>query len=291
MVPGMVLPSQLDRYVFRQLGGALVAVTSALVALIWLTQSLRLVELVVNRGLSLRVFVHLTGLLVPGFVAVILPITTFVVVQFVYQRLAGDRELVVMRAAGLSPLALARPALAIALVAVAVGYALTLWLVPVSYSAFREYQFEIRNRLAAFLLQEGVFTPVSDDLTVYVRRRDTDGTLHGILRSRCFAGRQRDGRLCARIASGRAWLSGLWRCTGLCGSGFTGRCWRLCRCRGVGRGRGCRCGCRRPSRRSCSSPCSRCVGPMPSNRACCPSGSSSSRPGCSSRSRRPVGSG
>ena len=35
--------------------------------------------------------------------------------------------------------------------------------------------------MAAFLLQEGVFTQVSDDLTVYVRSRDPDGTLHGIL--------------------------------------------------------------------------------------------------------------
>lgn len=177
----MLALTQLDRYVFRQLLVALVAVTSALAALIWLTQSLRFVELVVNRGLSLRVFLQLTGLLVPGFVAVILPITTFVVVQFIYQRLAGDRELTVMRAAGLSPFALARPALALAGVAVVAGYLLTLWLVPVTYSAFREYQFEIRNRLAAFLLQEGVFTPVSDDLTVYVSRRDQDGTLHGIL--------------------------------------------------------------------------------------------------------------
>ena len=80
------LLSQLDRYIFRQLLIALVATTGGLVALIWLTQSLRFVELVVNRGLSLAVFLRLTGLLVPNFVAVILPITTFVCVQFVYQR-------------------------------------------------------------------------------------------------------------------------------------------------------------------------------------------------------------
>ena len=71
----------------------------------------------VNRGLSLFVFLHLTGLLVPSFVAVILPITTYVVIQFTYQRMATDRELTVMRAAGLSPWALARPALAVALLA------------------------------------------------------------------------------------------------------------------------------------------------------------------------------
>ena len=173
--------TQLDRYILRQLAFALVAVTGGLVALIWLTQSLRFVELVVNRGLSFGVFLHLTGLLVPNFVAVILPITTFVVVQFVYQRLAGDRELTVMRAAGLSPMALARPALALAAGVVALCYLLNVSIVPVSYTAFREQQFEIRNRLAAFLLQEGVFTPVSDDLTVYVRSRDRDGTLRGIL--------------------------------------------------------------------------------------------------------------
>ena len=106
-----IFGKRLDRYIFRQLLFALLAVTSGLTALIWLTQSLRFVELVVNRGLSISVFMRLTGLLIPSFVAVILPITTFVVVQFVYQRLAGDRELTVMRAAGLSPFALARPAL------------------------------------------------------------------------------------------------------------------------------------------------------------------------------------
>jgi lipopolysaccharide export system permease protein len=175
------IATRIDRYVFRQLLIALLAATSALVALIWLTQSLRFVELVVNRGLSLWVFLQLTGLLIPNFVVVILPITTFVVVLFVYSRLAGDRELTVMRAAGMSPFTLSRPALVLTTLTVLMCYVLNLAIVPSSYASFREYQFEIRNRLAAFLLQEGVFTPVSDDLTVYVRSRDVDGTLRGIL--------------------------------------------------------------------------------------------------------------
>ena len=175
------LVTRLDRYIFRQLLVALIAVTGGLTALVWLIQSLRFVELVVNHGLSLVTFVELTGLLVPSFVAVILPITTFVVVQFIYQQLAGDREITVMRAAGLSPFALSRPALALAVLAAISGYALNLWIVPDSLTAFREFQWEIRNRMAAFLLQEGVFTQISDDLTVYVRARDPDGTLHGIM--------------------------------------------------------------------------------------------------------------
>ncbi len=172
---------QLDRYVFRQLLAALIISTGGLAALIWLTQSLRFLELVIDRGLSLRVFLELTGLLIPGFIAVILPITTFLVVLFLYLRLSADRELTVMRAAGLSHFALARPALGLAFVSLLACFWLNLSIVPASVAAFRQYQFEIRNRIAAFLLQEGVFTPVSDNLTVYVRKRDVNGTLHGIL--------------------------------------------------------------------------------------------------------------
>jgi lipopolysaccharide export system permease protein len=152
-----------------------------LAALVWLTQSLRFIELVLDRGLSLVVFVELTSLMLPSFFSVILPITTFVVILFVYVRLASDRELVVMRAAGLSQWTLARPAVLLAVLATGVCMLLNLWLVPLSHTAFRQWQFEIRNQLVGVLLQEGVFSQVGDDLTVYARYRDPDGTLRGIL--------------------------------------------------------------------------------------------------------------
>ncbi len=172
--------TRLDIYIFRQVLVALVVATSGLTALIWLTQSLRFVDLVVNRGLSFAVFIHLTSLLIPSFVAVILPIMTYVVIQFVYQRMSADRELTVMRASGLSPWALARPALAVAVLVTLIGYGLSIWGVPSAMADFKEFQWQIRNRLAAFLLQDGVFTPLSDKLTVYVRSRDQNGTLRGI---------------------------------------------------------------------------------------------------------------
>jgi lipopolysaccharide export system permease protein len=173
--------SQLFLYVLRQLALALVAVTAGLALLVWLTQALRFVELVLNRGLSLVVFFELTMFMLPNFVAIILPVATFIVILAVYTRLEGDRETVVMRAAGMSQLALARPGLALALVAALTGWAMNLWVVPESYRAFREYQFEIRNRMAAVLIQEGVFNTLGDGLTVYVRKREADGTFHGIM--------------------------------------------------------------------------------------------------------------
>ncbi|HQT66461.1 MAG: LPS export ABC transporter permease LptF [Rhodospirillales bacterium 20-60-12] len=174
-------PTQLDRYVFRQLGLGIIAITSALVALIWLTQSLRFIQLIADRGLSPLVFVRLTLLLVPSFIAVILPITCFIVILFVYSRLAGDRELTVMRASGVSDAALTRPALTLAASVMLVCYGLNIWLVPTSLGAFKRFEFDIRNRIAAFLLEPGVFTPISEHVTVYVQSRSAGNRLHGIM--------------------------------------------------------------------------------------------------------------
>jgi lipopolysaccharide export system permease protein len=173
--------NRIDRYIFAQLGIALILVTAGLVALIWLTQSLRFIQIIVNRGLSPLVFIKLTLLLVPSFLATILPITCFIVVVFVYGRLSGDRELTVMRAAGMSDLALARPALSLAALVMLVCYVLNIFIVPAALDGFRTYQYEIRNQIAAFLLEPGVFTPVSPNVTVYVQSRGADNSLQGIL--------------------------------------------------------------------------------------------------------------
>jgi len=170
-----------DRYVLRQLAIGLAGACIGLALLVWLTQSLRFLELVLNRGLAFTVFLELTGLLLPNLVTVILPIAAFGVVLFTYSRLAADREIVVMQGASVPPLALARPALLLAAIAASLGWMLNLWIVPESHRAFREFQFEIRNRITAVLLEDGVFNQVGEGLTVYVRARERDGTLRGIL--------------------------------------------------------------------------------------------------------------
>jgi len=172
---------RLNRYVFSQLFVGMVLVATGLTSVVWLSQSLRYVEMIVNRGLSAGMFVYLTLLLLPNFLAIILPIAVFAVVVFIYSKLVTDRELVVMRAAGLSQMALAKPAILLSMAAVVFGYALNLYLMPESYRLFRELQWEIRYNYSQILLKEGEFTNVTTGVTVYVRERTKDGQLLGIL--------------------------------------------------------------------------------------------------------------
>ncbi len=169
------------RYILRQLIGPTLFVTASLAAMVWLTQSLRLLDLIINRGLSVGAFLTMTTLLLPSFLALILPTALFCTIIFVYHRLDADRELVVMRAVGLSPWALAKPALLVALAVTLVGYALTLYFMPAGIRAFKDQQFTVRSDYGSVLLREGTFNTLIDGVTVYVRERERGGELRGIL--------------------------------------------------------------------------------------------------------------
>ena len=170
-----------NRYLFRQLLVATLFVTLAITAAIWLIQSLRLVDYMVNRGLPVSQFLKLTMLLLPGFLGVVLPIGTAIAVVWIYQKLILDSELVVMRSSGVSQLQLARPAFVLCLLATAVVYSITLYFLPLSYRTFKDLQVDYRNNYASVLIQEGVFNPLGKDVTVYVRQRDAEGSLVGII--------------------------------------------------------------------------------------------------------------
>lgn len=171
----------LTRYIFWQMLVGLVLVTVSLACVVWLSQSLRFIDMIINRGLSVGAFITLTGLMVPNFLTAILPISLFVVISFTYHRMIMDRELMVMRAAGLGPLQLAKPAILLALILVIIGYALSTYLVPTSYTKFRNMQWNIRYNFAHVLLREGTFNEVARGITVYVRQRTDNGELLGIL--------------------------------------------------------------------------------------------------------------
>ncbi|MGF1475095.1 MAG: LptF/LptG family permease [Geminicoccaceae bacterium] len=169
------------RYLFRQLAFPTLMAVLAFSGAIWLSQSLRLVDLIVNKGLPLGRFFHLTGLLFPSLLLIILPFAAFVGVIAAYQRLSAETELTALRSGGIGEMRLLVPVMQIAGITALVCYAISLYLLPWSHRQFKDLQHNIRNELSIGLLQQGVFTEVADGLTVYIRERRENGELHGVL--------------------------------------------------------------------------------------------------------------
>ncbi|MDA1099336.1 MAG: LPS export ABC transporter permease LptF [Proteobacteria bacterium] len=172
---------RLQRYILGQLAGPFVFFLLSLTGVIWLTQSLRFVDLIINKGLSAAYFAQLTLLILPSVLTIILPIALFAAVLYVYHSLDGDSEIVVMRASGLGNFALARPALVLAAAVTLFGYFLSLYMMPTGQRAFKDMKTSLRTNLSYVLLQEGTFNTIGDSLTVYIRARQSGGEMLGIL--------------------------------------------------------------------------------------------------------------
>jgi lipopolysaccharide export system permease protein len=173
--------NSLSRYILRQSLNVMLLVTGALTAAVWLAQSLRLVDLIINRGLSAEMFLYLVLLILPRFLNIVVPIGAFIAVLFVFNRLTTESELVVMRAAGLSPYGLAKPVLVLSGIAFLFLMTLSVYFLPAANREFKELQFEIRNRFVSSLLQEGAFTTISEKLTIYIGSRNNRGEVNGLL--------------------------------------------------------------------------------------------------------------
>ncbi len=172
---------QYQLYLLRQLLTAMMIITIVMTGIIWLFISVRAVESIVNRGLSFGLFLQLTGMQLPNFLVQIVPIALFIAGVFVYNRLSSDREILVLRAAGVSPLALAQPILVLGLAASALCYTFALYITPISYQMFRDLQWDVRYSFTNILLREGVFNTLSGTTTVYIRERTGRDELRGLM--------------------------------------------------------------------------------------------------------------
>ncbi len=180
MAASVRLP-RLSIYVLGQMIGPTALFTFLLTAVIWLTQALRLLDLVINRGQSAPTFVYLTLLVLPSLLVIILPIAFFAGTLFALNKLNSDSELVVMSAAGFSRAQIAVPVFISAAIVMALTYLCGLYLMPAGQRALNDKGVDIRADIGTALLNEGEFNTPALGLTVFIRALSSDGKISGVL--------------------------------------------------------------------------------------------------------------
>ncbi len=171
----------LEQYIFRTAASAFLVTLVALTGVIWVTQALRELDLVTGKGQTLLIFLNVTLLSLPSLVMFIAPIALFIAVIYTLNKLNGDSELIVMNAAGLSPLRVLKPLLILTtLVAIVVG-SITLYLMPTSFRNLRDLVTKIRSDVVTSVVQEGRFVTLDKGITFHYRQKGPNDTLIGIL--------------------------------------------------------------------------------------------------------------
>jgi lipopolysaccharide export system permease protein len=176
-IPGL---GAINRYIFSSTFSAFEIVLFSLTSVIWITQALRDIDLMTSRGQTVLVFLGITGLVIPMLVLVIAPIALMIAVMHSIGRLSNDSELIVMNAAGMSPWALFRPFILMAVMVSAVMTLIGSWLGPLGLQTLNSWANEVRADLVTNVVQPGRFNGFERGLVFHIRERQPNGVLLGV---------------------------------------------------------------------------------------------------------------
>ena len=193
----------LDRYILSSLLGPFGFFALVFAGILWLLQSLRLVDTVISSGQSAIVFLEFSALVLPNVMLFVLPLATFAAALFTINRLYTESELVVMLMSGQSPWTILRPLLAFSGLAMLAMFSITLYLYPLSVTKLGDRLGDIRADFANSLIVAGQFRHPSQGVTFYIRDTNTAGEMAGI-----FLHDERDASQSVTYSANRAVLVG-----------------------------------------------------------------------------------
>src|SRR5690348_12036510 len=172
----------LDRYVAREVlapfGLGVALLTFALVT----GKLLKLVDMVVNHGVTLGEVFGLIAYIMPAFLELTFPMAVLLGVLLGFGRMSSDREMIAARACGISLYRVAVPVMAVAFVV----YLLSTWfafsLRPWANSNLEARVFDLTRTRTAAALNEKVFNRSFPGIVLYVDQVDPGGSgLAGVM--------------------------------------------------------------------------------------------------------------
>ena len=157
-----------DRYLLRELVPPFFLGVLTFTFLLLMSQVLKLMELIVNKGVDVGTILRLVMYLLPSILVLTVPMSVFLATVVTFGRLSADNELTALKTGGFSLLRLSLP---VALFSVA-AWALTSWLIitalPAGNQAFRVSMFEIVRTKVSVGLREKIFNDDFEGLVIYI---------------------------------------------------------------------------------------------------------------------------
>lgn len=164
----MPLRTIIDRYIFAELLTPFGISLGALCLVMLTREVLRLVELLVSKGVGLTAVLKVFAHLLPSFLVLTLPIAGIIASITAFGRLSLDKELIALRAAGLSLLRISRPVVLFSLLVFGLTFVLSQWGQPWTSLNLKKVALNLLRDQLVLALDPGVFNEPIPNLVIYV---------------------------------------------------------------------------------------------------------------------------
>lgn len=172
----------LNRYLFVEILVPFFLGLAVFTFVLLIARILKLVELVVNRGVPLLDILETFALILPGFLEVTVPMALLLAILLGFGRLASDSEVVALKTSGVSLYQMTVPVVAFTVLASLATFVIAIWVRPWANGALRAQLFEVVKSRVSAGFKEKVFNTDFPGLVIYIEEIEPGGgTLKGML--------------------------------------------------------------------------------------------------------------
>ncbi len=171
-----------DRYLLRELAVPFLLGIGVFTSILLIVRILKLVEMVVNRGVPFLQMLKLFSYILPAFLEVTLPMAMLLAILVAFGRMSSDSEIIALRATGFSLYRLLAPVGVFATAIAVLTLALSLYARPWGNGLLRTGLYDVVRARASAGIKPKVFNDDFGGLVIYVDSIEPPGNhLYGIL--------------------------------------------------------------------------------------------------------------
>ena len=170
----------LQKRVFREICLLFTLTWSGLISLLLVGRLLQLRELFLHQQVSTLDIFRLFVFLSPFFLFMLIPVACLLSIFLVFLRMSNDRELIALKAGGVSLYQILPAPLVFSLVASVLALVISLGGISWGFDNFRRTALELAHSKTQMVLQPGIFHKDFPGLTIYAKNVDADQRLRQV---------------------------------------------------------------------------------------------------------------
>ena len=168
------------KYFFHEFLGYFTLVIFASTAIIWTIQAVNFLDLVTEDGHAFKIYLHYSFLLLPKVITKLIPFVFLLATIFTIQKLEKDNELIILWTSGLNKIYIVNLIFRISLLIMFLQIVMACFINPETLNYSRSLLKNSQLQFIPSLLKEKRFNDTVEKLTIFVNKKNDDGTFENI---------------------------------------------------------------------------------------------------------------
>jgi lipopolysaccharide export system permease protein len=174
----------ISRYIFKEIAIPFILILFVLTFVLLMGKILQIMDLMVNKGISVFVIAKLIIFLMPSFMMFTIPIALLISILIAMGQLSADNEITALKASGISLLQIYYPVAIASFLTFIFTIIISHFLVPQSNFATKRLIFDIAQQNASVGIKEKVFNADFKGILLYAEKIPVDGNyMEGVILS------------------------------------------------------------------------------------------------------------